>query len=365
MTGASDWWLRRSPVPPWALGSVAAMLVVVVVSYEDMTTWAFACALLAPSAATVLLAVRPLAALGVCVVASLGMSLAVDHSVPPWSVAFGAALGVISFLVGRRTADAVPALVVFGVGAGLAGVLGSIASGAWASGPQMLAMAVVLPWWLGRGVRQQAELAAADTERAHLRERARIAHDMHDVLGHELSLLALRAGALELAPDLPERHRAAIAALRAGAGQAIERLADIVGVLRDREPAPLHPASDGVEDLVDRAVGAGMTVSLEWDGPRQLPEVIGQAAHRVVQEALTNAMKHAPAAAVRVRLAVTGTSTEVTVTNEMTSASRRVGGRVGLAALEERVRFVGGTFRAGPVGRTFEVVAALPHPREP
>ncbi|WP_228985509.1 histidine kinase, partial [Streptomyces sp. DH12] len=102
----------------------------------------------------------------------------------------------------------------------------------------------VLPWRGGRYWRQSRELTAAGwlraarleekqrfaEERARLRERARIAQDMHDSLGHELSLLALRAGVLQVAPDLPERHRAAAADLRAAAADATDRLHRIIGV---------------------------------------------------------------------------------------------------------------------------------------
>ncbi|MGH3928880.1 MAG: histidine kinase, partial [Pseudonocardiaceae bacterium] len=90
-------------------------------------------------------------------------------------------------------------------------------------------------------------------DQARLRERARIAQDMHDSLGHELSLIALRAGALELDPDLDERHRAAAAELRGSASTATERLGEIIGVLREENTdPPMQPSGESIVELVDR-----------------------------------------------------------------------------------------------------------------
>ncbi|WP_433260339.1 sensor histidine kinase [Actinosynnema sp. CS-041913] len=364
MKGPTGRW--RWPAPPWALAVLAALLTAPTLAHEELG-WAMIGALLAPSLAVVLLARFSLISLGVCAVTAVSMTLAMHDSVPPWSVALGAALGVIGFLAGRDTSGPVSAvLAVFAVAAVSAVLLVLVEDEAGVTGLLSLVLSVVLPWFLGRSVRQQTELAAAAAERVHLRERARIAHDMHDTLGHELSLLALRAGALEIAPDLDERHRAAVAQLRAAAGAATDRLADIVTVLRDGEPAPLHPVSGHVEDLVQRAAQAGMAVSLEWAGPRLLPPVVDQAVHGVVQEALTNAVKHSVGSAVQVQVATAEASTVVTVTNALPARPRRgAGGRVGLVTLRERVRSVGGTLDVNRDAHAFEVVAVLPHEGTP
>ncbi|ROO83238.1 signal transduction histidine kinase [Actinocorallia herbida] len=243
-------------------------------------------------------------------------------------------------------------------------------------------VAGVLPWLLGRYLRLRADLAEAGWERARrleheqrivgererLRERARIAADLHDSLGHELSLLALRAAALELSADLPERHRAAAGDLRAGAATATERLQEILGILRPGEAAT-RPAGETVADLVERAAGSGMAVRLAESGPAA-PALADRAAHRIVQEALTNAAKHAPGAAVRVDLARTGAETAVEVVNGPPPAGPlpgASGGGHGLTGLRERVRLSGGTLAAGPDGEGFAVRARLPHvpPRSP
>lgn len=105
----------------------------------------------------------------------------------------------------------------------------------------------MLPWFAGRFWCQYQQLVRAGWERAdqlqreqqliadqaRLRERARIAQDMHDVLGHELSLIALSAGALKLAPDLEEHHQGAAGDIRVRAAAAVERLGEVIGVLRE------------------------------------------------------------------------------------------------------------------------------------
>jgi signal transduction histidine kinase len=235
---------------------------------------------------------------------------------------------------------------------------------------------VVLPWLIGRYRAQQALLVSAGWDRAEriereqrmaidqerLRERSRIAQDMHDSVGHELSLIALRAAALELDPSLPEEHRRAASELREMAGTATDRLGDIIGVLRDTE-APLVPRDENVPALVDRAAASGLSVRLVQEGEADLSPMVDRAVHRVVQESLTNASKHAPGASVTVT--VTSSADDVRVRIVDTGAVRPVPESVpssgrGLDGLRERVRLVGGTLTAGPHEGGFEVVATMP-----
>lgn len=189
---------------------------------------------------------------------------------------------------------------------------------------------------------------------------------MHDSLGHELNLIALRAGALQIAPDLGDHHRETAAGLRAGAAEAMERLRDIIGVLReDGAPPPLEASHAGVGVLVDRARASGAGVELQCTGEAgDLPGMTDKAVYRVVQESLTNVMKHAPGAAVTVRLDHNQLDVTVAVRNSPPVRdpleNRAQGGR-GLIGLQERTRLAGGEFRAGvlPDGG-FEVFARLP-----
>ncbi|MER5703288.1 histidine kinase [Micromonospora sp. NPDC002296] len=293
------------------------------------------------------------------------------------------AIPVFSYLAGRRSPGTTPAAAVFGVIAAGGTILnvGLLGTGAatWFLLASVLVFAGVFPWLVGRYRRQQRELGVAGdrhaeavarerrgaAERIRLRERARIAQEMHDSLGHELSLIALRAAALELADDLPPRHRTAAGELRASVAGATERLHEIIGVLREEGTgaASTLPAGESVAELVDRAREAGMAVRLDGD-PLDLPAMAGHAAHRVVREALTNAARYAPGAPVTVTLARLGGRVEVGVANAPPPAGPLPGppsSGSGLLALRERVRLAGGTLTAGPgAAGGFTVLARLP-----
>ena len=156
---------------------------------------------------------------------------------------------------------------------------------------------VVLPWLVGRYRAQQALLASAGWDRAEriereqrmaidqerLRERSRIAQDMHDSVGHELSLIALRAAALELDPSLPDEHRQAATSLREAAATATDRLGEIIGVLRDSD-APTVPRDESVPSLIERAAESGLEVRLIEEGDGELSPMVDRAVHRIVQE---------------------------------------------------------------------------------
>ncbi|MEU4983224.1 histidine kinase [Streptomyces sp. NPDC021969] len=246
--------------------------------------------------------------------------------------------------------------------------------------------AMMLPWFAGRFWCQYRQLVRAGWERAgrlqreqqliadqaRLRERTRIAQDMHDVLGHDLSLIALSAGALKLAPDLAEHHQRAAADIRARAAAAVERLGEVIGVLREETGATaVEPDDPGLTRLTSEASEAGLPVELRVDGEADdLPPVVARAAHRVVQEALTNVAKHAPGARTTVHVTHTATRTDVVVENGPPLSADRVrtrpgiGGR-GLIGLEERVRLTGGSFHHGPRDGGYAVVARIPHHPSP
>ncbi|WP_405526158.1 histidine kinase [Streptomyces avidinii] len=319
----------------------------------------------------------------------------------PW---WGLPAAACAFLAGRgpgRGRSAAVALALVLAAAVPAVLLVPVWLG-WASRyVLMLFAAVMLPWFAGRFLRQYRELVRAGWERAarlereqrllaeqaRLRERTRIAQDMHDLLGHELSLIALSAGALKLAPDLPEAHRAAAQDIRARAGAAVERLGEVIGVLREpSDPAPEPgsgpaPGLAGIEGLVERAAAAGLDVRLRVTGeaePAEPAHTGDRALRRVVQEALTNVAKHAPADRTTVVLHRTEGRTEAAVTNTpvgppssgRSAASARPAApspappaapSLGLIGLDERVRLAGGSFAAGPEGDGFAVRAVLPH----
>ncbi|GAA4612120.1 sensor histidine kinase [Saccharopolyspora hordei] len=318
---------------------------------------------------------RNTAVLLVIVGACLANSIDQD-AVPLWRQALFVVLAVAGYLHGRHlpvrhgwvvfALAAVPGVVDLAVYPGRAvGLLG------------LLAVFVGLPWLAGRFRRQQAELVESGrqrvaqlereqefvAERARLRERTRIASDMHDALGNALALIALRAGSLELAADMTEENRRAAAALRATAVAATDRLRQTIGLLREGPERSLEPPDEPVEALVDRARAAGMDVELVRSGaPLAVPSAVDRAAHRVVQEALTNAARYAPGAHVTVRLERSARELLVVVHNtEVDTEPMLTGSGTGLVALAERVGLLGGTFHAEP-GEGFTVTARLPCP---
>lgn len=246
----------------------------------------------------------------------------------------------------------------------------------WLGGALGIALGTLTPWLFGRCLRLYRRLTrggweiaehmertrAAEADRARLRERARIAARMHDSLGHDLALIAVRAAALEMAAGDGGERKAA-GELRAAAHEANLRLREIIGVLRGSgEEAP-----ETVADLAQRAAGSGMRVRLLREGPDPDPSTpAGRAVHRVVQEALTNAAKYAPGAEVTVRVVREAGRTVATVADTgsadggaLLPAHREKGS--GLAALRSLVADLGGDFGAGPAdGTGFAVRAAVP-----
>jgi signal transduction histidine kinase len=299
-----------------------------------------------------------------------------------WPLAI-AAVPLPAVLTGRLSPDLRVAGALFAAalltGAGYLLISGQ-PLGMWITGLFLTSFAVVLPGLLGLYLRSTSDLAQAGwerartlnreagltAERARLRERSRIARDLHDAVGHELSLLSLGAGSLEMAADLPEERRRQAGQLRETAGRAAEQLMAAVGVLRaDTESAPLTPAGDSIAELVRHSREAGLDVSLEWDdAPRELPVMADRALYRVVQESLTNAAKHAPGADPRVLLWSTPEGVRVRVTNPVPGEGhrpRRVpGAGSGLLGLRERVRLAGGDLNAGRSGQDWVVTALVP-----
>ncbi|MER7707026.1 histidine kinase [Kitasatospora sp. NPDC097605] len=319
---------------------------------------------------------------GLLAVAAAGLGLSV---VSLWWVLPGVAAAFAAGVRMARVRAAAVLLAVLVTATALVAVLVPAWSVRATSVVSVLVCAGMAPWMVGRFWRQSQELVRAGWERAEraereqrlvaeqarLRERARIAQDMHDALGHDLSLIALRAGALKLAPGLAPPHREAAQEIRAGAAAAVERLGEVIGVLRDEADAHADrgPADAGVPQLVAQAASAGLDVRLTVTGePDGMPRAAEHAAYRVVQEALTNAAKHAPGARVEVRIAYSPDGARVRVVNGPSaegSPGPVTGGR-GLIGLAERVRLAGGTFRHGPGDDGgFEVRAHLPRTGAP
>ncbi|XVV13260.1 sensor histidine kinase [Actinoplanes sp. CA-131856] len=286
---------------------------------------------------------------------------------------------VAAFLAGRRPGRTGPTVLVLVAVLSAGVVVFSVVPGWLSLASRFLVVMVagtMVPWFAGRFWRQYQDLVRAGWERAaqaereqrlvaeqaRQRERARIAQDMHDLLGHDLSLIALSAGALKLAPGLEEHHRRMAADLRARAGAAVERLGEVIGVLREEtDSAPME--APGLAALVAGASTSGLAVELRVDGEAgTVPPMAERAVHRVAREALTNVARHAPGAAAVISVTHTEAETTIEVENgPPSSPAQGHGGGHGLIGLAERVRLVGGVFEYGPQRGGFAVSARIPH----
>jgi signal transduction histidine kinase len=210
--------------------------------------------------------------------------------------------------------------------------------------------------------REQEELARA----AAAAERARIARDLHDVIAHTVGVMVVQAGAARIAAEAdPAAARAAMGRVEDTGREALGELRRLLGVLRDddmaeREP---QPGLDGVEALVARARAAGLEVELAVRGPRrQLPIGLELAAYRVVQEALTNVLRHAGPVRVRVGVDYAPAALDVAVDDDgVGNGTVHATGGHGLVGMRERVELYGGSLEVGhEPGVGFRVHARFP-----
>jgi len=245
--------------------------------------------------------------------------------------------------------------------------------------------AVVVAWGMFRRTRLQAQRERARRadaeeqlriEQVRYGERTRIAREMHDVLAHRISLLSLHAGALEFRPDAPPEEVArAAAVIRASAHQALEDLRAVIGVLRDGPdgpgPEPPQPTLAALPGLLEESRAAGMRIQAEVGLPdlAAVPDAIGRHALRIVQEALTNARKHATAAPVELRLdGAPGHGLTIEVRNPVpalaTAEPNIPGTGAGLLGEAERATLSGGRFEHGlDEHGQFRLHAWLPWPQ--
>jgi signal transduction histidine kinase len=279
-------------------------------------------------------------------------------------VALAPALALVSFLAGRLAEDPRATAITLA-----AGEIGGVVVALTERGGSDTALAVtsgigvlgVVPWAFGRFRRRFAELREVgwehasllerDVDNARTAERARLAGEMHDLVGHELARAALLTGALELEPTLTAQQREAARTARASVTAAAERLADVMQVLRADEDEPVAT----IEEVVARS---GLDVELTNGRTTPIDGIIARTVHRVAAEALTNVIKHAPGAKVTVSLTA---NLELRITNGPAPRTQAVGSGKGLVGLAERVGLVGGWFEAAPSDDGgFEVRAKLP-----
>ncbi|WP_310964286.1 sensor histidine kinase [Nocardioides terrisoli] len=327
---------------------------------------------------------------------AVSLSLAPYRRRWPMPVALlGAAFGVLSAscsgpatlaAVSLATRRDLPKIITVGV----VGVAGSIAMNAlepWATdGPWWvdLAFAVVftiammatgmyvgsrreLVWSLRERAEQAEQQQQLQVGQARALERERIAREMHDVLAHRISLVTMHAGALAYRTDLsPEQVRETAEIISGKAHEALSDLRTILGTLREDEPMRPQPTLVDLRDLIAEATTSGMTVRLDDAllDLRAVPESTGRTVYRIVQEALTNARKHAPGAAVEIGVCgALGEGLTVAVRNNRTRlAPSAEGSGLGLVGMRERAELAGGRLDVRDDGSTFALEGWLPWP---
>lgn len=337
----------------------------------------------------------------------LGSLELVRRTLPNLILAVGT-VGVIAdqFTVGSLATvviftDLMYAAVVYGkpamarrlpVTTGLITLVVTIAALAWLRTPQALLIGVITgivsfaPALTGATLRNHREAAVAarlraeqtallaemDRTQAVAAERARMARELHDMVANHLSAIAIHSTAA-LSIDSPATSREALGVIRENSVQGLAEMRRLIGLLREAgagQEAVAVPSLDGLEALVGQARTNGAASGLDFvlvdergAGP-PLPAPVELAAYRIVQESLTNALKHAVPGTVSVRVAREGGGGPLTVGVDSPygdrSGPRAPGSGAGLVGMRERTELLGGTFTAGPAGAVWQVRAALP-----
>jgi len=388
--------LKRLRPADWvALDAVAAVLLAVVFmvgSTRPAYGIPIGVAYLLALVSTLPAAVRrlwPLPVLGVVLAGSVAAQAIGTGKDPSAVVAF--VLYLVALRYSRRTVTAILAGVLALTAAATAAggvALGYDQAGAVAARVVTSAVLVTAAVVLGSavaaqraytaGLQEQAERRAqaqlADAHRAVAEERLRIARELHDVVAHSLSLIALQAGVGHyVAGARPEEAARTLASIETASRTAMGEMRRLLGVLRDDRAGPELAPAPGLADvgqLITGTADAGVQAQLEIRGTqRPVPPGVDLAAYRIIQEALTNVVKHARTTAARVVVTYADDAMVLEITDDghgAPAAAVAASAGHGIAGMAERVSLFGGDFHAGPLpGRGFRVAARLPVDRGP
>ncbi len=307
---------------------------------------------------------------GSWLLANVGLADVAPMQTPLISVLFAA------YAAGAYTSGRAAAVAPFLVAGGMFGVIATFDDQVFTDYVFPTAFAV-LAWLAGRGVRTRTRLteelheAAVRAKEAHdeelaraaADERRRIAREMHDVVAHSVSVMVVQAGGARriLASD-PARAVEAAANIEAAGRAAMTEMRRLLGVMHHGDDRAPQPTMRELGSLIERTRAAGLPVSLTVEGaPRSLPAGMDLAAYRVVQEALTNAIKHAGAAPTDVTVRWEPAHLELEIVDSGGKSANGHSGGHGLVGMEERVRLYDGELRAGRrASGGFEVIARLP-----
>jgi signal transduction histidine kinase len=373
---------RLRHLPPLVVDALLALAVgvvtvisIVVADVDDpserMTWWGWALV----AVQVVPLVWRRRAPLAVLFVSGLGSLVFGMANLPDPAIQFTLALALYTVAAYRCRRISVPVVLVFVVVGALSFVLDDQADLADIAVTYLVGVGA---WVVGDSTRSQRERAAwlaqrqqDEAQRAAAEERVRIARDLHDVVAHHISVIAVQAeAAQEVLAAHPERAERAMATVAETARTALGELRRMLGLLRSDAGRAPQPDLGAVDELVASVRGAGLAVEVRTIGPaRPVDGVVGVTAYRIVQEALTNVLRHADARRACVDLAFDADALVIRVADDgrgpraARPGATNGGGGQGIVGMRERVTVLGGRLETGPApDGGFTVEARLPLP---
>lgn len=326
---------------------------------------------------------RTAAALGAVSVTALAFAQSTAAGSPwPWSITTMVAQAILVGLVGFKTRSRAGALGWFAAVAGTiiaallfpkgtdAAAINIIIAGSVSA--VALAAGVVAREWdsIRRQLVHERSVSAREQDlRMVAEEKARIARELHDVVAHSMSIIAVQASSAAFRhPDVPEPVAREFEEIAQGARTAMTELRGVLGVLRQGDsdvPLAPQPTLADLPALVESTARSGVDVTLEFQDPQAAPvsDAVGLALYRAAQEALSNAIRHAPGTTIEVSCIVEGDAVVLSVRNSAPRVAPTNGeGGHGLQGMRERLHGVGGTLEAGPsLDGGFSIVARAPH----
>ncbi|GAB1689689.1 sensor histidine kinase [Krasilnikovia sp. M28-CT-15] len=283
-------------------------------------------------------------------------------------LAFDVALGCIAAAHPRRTAI-VSAIVAAGLFLGYQGIRLVTGWGVAVTETVLLTFAAVVAWLIGRSVYDRREHAAALRARATTDainvERLRIGRELHDMVAHNIGIVALQAGSANLVIDTqPAVVRQALLSIESASRETLAGLRRMLVALREADPEQSAPTPGlcDVQRLATATSDAGLAVDLRWAGERRtLPPEVEVSAYRIIQEAVTNVARHSDARSCQVSIDYQDDELVIEVLDAGTGVGRGTGGGYGLIGMRERVNLLHGDFSAAPRPEGgFRVAARLP-----
>jgi signal transduction histidine kinase len=218
-------------------------------------------------------------------------------------------------------------------------------------------------WALGEAARNRRVAISEEARRAVSEEQARIARELHDVIAHSVSVIVVQAAAADdVFDERPDQARAALRSIEHAGRDALGELRRLLGAVQSADPSGPQPGLDRLDDLAEPLRAGGLDVVVRREGElAPLPVGVDVSAYRIVQEALTNTLRHARATSAEVTVRFAEDAVEVDVRDDGRAAGDGQGGGRGLVGMRERAALVGGTLEAGPrPGGGYRVHARLP-----